>query len=74
MIYTVRSSYIDVLDTKINKLRKHYAVEVLGFCVSGVNAYAMLDVTEMNTWDPDLGEEPRDLPEDPADFDALILS
>lgn len=69
MIATFVESYTNVLDKKLNNLRKHYKVEVLGFGVNRL-AYAMVDVTEMDTWDPDLGEEPYGLPDDP---NALTL-
>lgn len=74
MIYTVSSSYVAAVDARINKLRKHYSVDVIGFSVSGRYIYAMLDITEMDVWDPDLGEEPGEFPTTPEDLNALILS
>lgn len=67
MIVTFVESYTDTLDKKLNNLRKHYKVEVLGFGVNRL-AYAMVDVTEMDTWDPDEGEEPYGLPENSNDL------
>jgi hypothetical protein len=75
MIFTLQHYYTDVMDEKLNELRKDYDLRIHGFSASGRYVYALVEISQKFGYEVtgDDGvifsvNEGKPLPDDPGQF------